>query len=261
VSIFFRLCPSMLRVGVVGATAVRALQGVLLQAMLVASLPLLAINAVLIVLTLPASAQPATLSQDADATFAMYAIVVLYITITAVTLFFGNAIFFHDLATGQEPTLPAVCGAFRRMYDAVAVAFLFLAVVSLGSILLLVPGLMLAAGLGMSYFVMIDRPTLTPRQALEASWALVSDADAIWAVLFMELLWPALYFAGGAVLWVVLGALLGQWGRLMATFLQRSLWLIFLLTCSWACRAFLYVELAFPTGVPNRTLRHKAAVD
>lgn len=59
---------------------------------------------------------------------------------------------------------------FERFSDTLVAGLLYLLAVSLGILLLIVPGIILACGLSMTFFIMVDEPNISGMDALQKSW-------------------------------------------------------------------------------------------
>eukprot|EP00667_Euglena_gracilis_P010930 EG_transcript_11144 len=228
------------------AKTMHRMSGVWMTSMLVASSPVL-VCTFIPAITAMTNPKSAATEMEEETTMAMRFILVLYVLISALTLLYGNAIYFLNVAYGKSPNPMDITIGFRRMYDVVVASVLVVAVVAVGCVFFVVPGIIAAAGLSMTFFIMVDEQALSARQAVVRSWELTWGQGLLWKALAFEVLWVSTYFIVGTALQLVLGLLAGPFGAMVAVALRRSFLLAFLLAASWAYRSCLYQELVAKT--------------
>ena len=59
---------------------------------------------------------------------------------------------------------------FERFVDTFVAGLLYTIAVSIGTLLLIVPGIIVACGLGLTFFIMVDDPNISGTDALQQSW-------------------------------------------------------------------------------------------
>lgn len=63
---------------------------------------------------------------------------------------------------------------FERFVDTLVAGLLFSLAVGFGTLLLIVPGIIVACGLSMTFFIMVDDPNISGIDALQQSWNMMS---------------------------------------------------------------------------------------
>ena len=74
-----------------------------------------------------------------------------------------------NIDTGQN-NLNLLFKGFERFSDTLVAGLLFSLAVGIGFILLIVPGIIAACGLAMTFFIMVDEPNISGIDALQKSW-------------------------------------------------------------------------------------------
>lgn len=108
----------------------------------------------------------------------------------------GLCFFFLNLVRGQETRFELLFEGFKPLLTVLLSYAIIAALTIVGLILLIVPGIIVALGFSMTYYVIADDPEITFQVALEQSWKLTNGYK-------MELLVLNLRF----IPWYLLGLL------------------------------------------------------
>jgi len=108
----------------------------------------------------------------------------------------GLCFFFLNLVRGQETRFELLFEGFKPLLTVLLSYAIIAALTIMGLILLIVPGIIVALGFSMTYYVIADDPEITFQVALEQSWKLTDGYK-------MELLVLNLRF----IPWYLLGLL------------------------------------------------------
>lgn len=85
-------------------------------------------------------------------------------------LTFGYYLFMACLVDRKENNLNLLFQGFNRFVETLVAGLLLTVAVSIGLILLVVPGIILACGFAMTFYIMIDDPNISGLDALKQSW-------------------------------------------------------------------------------------------
>lgn len=108
----------------------------------------------------------------------------------------GLCFFFLNLVRGEETRFELLFEGFKPLLTVLLCYAIIAALTILGLILLIVPGIIVALGFSMTYYIIVDDPEITFQVALEQSWKLTDGFK-------MELLVLNLRF----IPWYILGIL------------------------------------------------------
>lgn len=108
----------------------------------------------------------------------------------------GLCFFFLNLVRGEETRFELLFEGFKPLLTVLLCYAIIAALTILGLILLIVPGIIVALGFSMTYYIIADDPEITFQVALEQSWKLTDGFK-------MELLVLNLRF----IPWYILGIL------------------------------------------------------
>jgi len=101
----------------------------------------------------------------------------------------GASLFFLNLAKRQDPEIADLFSGFKQFVEAF-VAYVFIAIfVILWSLLLIVPGIMAAIRYSQTWFIMIDNPGISGREAIKRSMALMKGHEGEYFVLHLSFFW------------------------------------------------------------------------
>jgi len=81
----------------------------------------------------------------------------------------GVALFSLNISRNNEIKLKQIFDGFKRFGDSLIAYLLILVQVILWTLLLIVPGVIKAISYSMTYFIMIDEPSLKPKEAMDKS--------------------------------------------------------------------------------------------
>ena len=93
--------------------------------------------------------------------------------LVAAPLSLGFSIYSLNLFRNGSANYNNVFDGFNSLGKALGVYFLMVILIIIGIILLIVPGIILALGLSMVYYVMIDKPELGVVDTLKESWRIM----------------------------------------------------------------------------------------
>ena len=85
----------------------------------------------------------------------------------------GLSIFALNFSRGRTPEISNIFDGFNNFGNALAVYVLMMLAVSLGLLLLIVPGIIIAFGLSQVMFILADEPKINPVDALKKSWEMM----------------------------------------------------------------------------------------
>lgn len=85
----------------------------------------------------------------------------------------GLAIFFMGYAKGEDMEIEDLFKGFNDFGRSLAVYILMLLIVVIGTLFLIIPGIILSLGLSMTYFILAENPALSPVDALKESWEMM----------------------------------------------------------------------------------------
>ena len=94
-------------------------------------------------------------------------------TLVAAPLSLGLTIYSLNLFRNGSANYNNIFDGFNSLGKALGVYFLMIILIILGMILLIIPGIILAFGFSMAYFVMIDKPELGIVDTLKESWKIM----------------------------------------------------------------------------------------
>ena len=85
-------------------------------------------------------------------------------------LTFGFYLYLACNIDTQQNNLNLLFKGFERFADTLVAGLLYSIAVGIGTCLLIVPGIILACGLSMTFFIMVDDPNISGTDALQQSW-------------------------------------------------------------------------------------------
>lgn len=88
-------------------------------------------------------------------------------------LTFGYYLYMCCLIDRKENNLNLLFNGFNRFAETLIAGLLYTVAVSVGMILLIVPGIIAALGFSMTFFIMVDDPNISGIDALQMSWNLM----------------------------------------------------------------------------------------
>lgn len=100
----------------------------------------------------------------------------------------GQSKFYLAIARGEQPPFEEIFSGFHQFVRAMAIGLLVALAVGIGTVLLVIPGIIAGVGLSMAYYVALDRPDLEAPEVLKASWELVWKGGHFWKVFGFGLL-------------------------------------------------------------------------
>ncbi len=87
----------------------------------------------------------------------------------------GMAVFFLNIVRGKEVRIEQIFDEFKNFIPSLVVTLLMAIVVGLGFVLLIIPGIILALGLSMAYYILADNPQMGAVEVMKASWEMMKS--------------------------------------------------------------------------------------
>lgn len=98
----------------------------------------------------------------------------------------GMSIYFLNIVYNQPATIENLIEGFKPLLR-VLLVYLIISITTLfGILLLIVPGIIIALGLSMSYYILIEKPELTIEEVLKESWRLTDGCKLELIVLHLR---------------------------------------------------------------------------
>ncbi len=82
----------------------------------------------------------------------------------------GFIVYLTMLATSSRPEFSVLFSGFNRFVETLIAGLLYSVIISVATILLIVPGIIAACGLSMTFFIMSEDTNISGVDALKASW-------------------------------------------------------------------------------------------
>ena len=89
---------------------------------------------------------------------------------------------------GHVPSVDTYFDGFRHFMPTLIASLLLAVLVLMGTVLLVIPGIVAAIGLSQTFYVLQDHPEMGAEAALKESWRLTWTNGHMWKVLFMGFL-------------------------------------------------------------------------
>ena len=89
---------------------------------------------------------------------------------------------------GHVPSVDTYFDGFRHFLPTLIASLLLAVLVLMGTVLLVIPGIVAAIGLSQTFYVLQDHPEMGAEAALKESWRLTWTNGNMWKVLFMGFL-------------------------------------------------------------------------
>lgn len=87
---------------------------------------------------------------------------------------YGTVAYFMHQNDYHQQDLNRLFSGFSRFVDTMVAGLLMSLAISVGLVLLIVPGIIIACGLSMTFFIMAENPNISGVDALKASWNLMN---------------------------------------------------------------------------------------
>lgn len=88
-------------------------------------------------------------------------------------MLFGYILYLMCLVDTKKSTLDLLFKGFNRFGETLVAGLLYTLAVAIGIVLLIVPGIILACGFGLTFFIMNDDPSISGVDALKKSWEMM----------------------------------------------------------------------------------------
>ena len=85
-------------------------------------------------------------------------------------LTFGFYLYLAALVDTKQNNFNLIFKGFERFADTLIAGLIYSLAIGIGFILLIVPGIILACGLSMTFYIMVDDPKISGMEALNQSW-------------------------------------------------------------------------------------------
>lgn len=82
----------------------------------------------------------------------------------------GYCTYYLRFIRGEYPDVSEIFSGFSQFLQSLIAFLLILIIVGIGFLFLIVPGVIAALGLGMTYFIMADNPGMNATDAMQESW-------------------------------------------------------------------------------------------
>lgn len=90
----------------------------------------------------------------------------------------GISAFFLNLVRGNEVRIEQLFDGFKHYVPALILTILMTLAIGIGLVFLIIPGIIMALGLSMSYFIMVDNPEMDAVTSMKASWEMMKGHKA-----------------------------------------------------------------------------------
>lgn len=111
----------------------------------------------------------------------------------------GLAMWSLNVAKGGAPRIEDLFDGFKNFINPLVAGILFTVAVTVGTIFLIVPGIVIGLGLSQTFFILADNPETDGIQALQKSWNLMKGYKTIYFMLCLR------YFLLGLLCLLTLG--------------------------------------------------------
>jgi len=118
----------------------------------------------------------------------------------------GAAIFSLKISNDNEPKIEQLFDGFKNFVKGLITYLLILIKVFLWSLLLIIPGIIVALSYSMTYFILAENPDLSPKEAMKQSKELMDGYKSKYFILsltFLGLGFLCLFTLGIAFLWLI----------------------------------------------------------
>lgn len=100
----------------------------------------------------------------------------------------GLAIFSLNFARNRDAEINNIFDGFKNFGNALATYILMVLIISLGIILLIIPGIIAGLGLSQAMFILADEPNIGPMDALKKSWEMMKGQKGDYFILSLRFL-------------------------------------------------------------------------
>ena len=91
---------------------------------------------------------------------------------------YGYADYIRQTIERENTDLNPLISGFNRFVETMVAGLLYLLIICIGFYLLIVPGIIAALGLSMTFFIMVDDPNISGVDALRKSWQMMKGYKA-----------------------------------------------------------------------------------
>lgn len=85
-------------------------------------------------------------------------------------LMYGYTVFTREIIDREKAELENLFCGFSRFVETMIAGLIYTILISFGTALLIVPGIIITLGLSMTFYIMAENPTISGVDALKASW-------------------------------------------------------------------------------------------
>jgi uncharacterized membrane protein len=90
----------------------------------------------------------------------------------------GISAFFLKLVRGEEVRIEQIFDGFKHYVPSLILTILLTFAIGIGLVFLIVPGIIIALGFSMAYFIMVDNPQMDAVSCMKASWEMMKGYKA-----------------------------------------------------------------------------------
>jgi uncharacterized membrane protein len=98
---------------------------------------------------------------------------------------FGAALFSLSISRGKEAKLEQIFDGFKYFSNTLVAYLLMILYILLWMLLLIIPGIIAALSYSMTFYILVDEPTLKPKEALDKSKAMMDGYK--WKLFYLGL--------------------------------------------------------------------------
>ncbi len=99
------------------------------------------------------------------------------------SLIFGYTLFIACLADTKVTKFDLLFKGFDRFVETLVAGLLYALIVTIGTMLLIVPGIIAACGLAQTFYIMVDDANISGTDALQMSWNMMKGHKMDWFLL------------------------------------------------------------------------------
>ena len=99
------------------------------------------------------------------------------------SLIFGYTLFIACLADTKVTKFDLLFRGFDRFVETLVAGLLYALIVTIGTMLLIVPGIIAACGLAQTFYIMVDDANISGTDALQMSWNMMKGRKMDWFLL------------------------------------------------------------------------------
>ena len=86
----------------------------------------------------------------------------------------GIAIYFLNILNDRPASIENLIEGFKPLLKVILIYIIISIVIAIGIVLLIIPGVIIALGLSMTYYILVENPELSIEESLKESWRLTN---------------------------------------------------------------------------------------